>query len=39
MQYRDISCMGLNVLEIYLGTMRFGHGAVDMPCLGIGDAA
>ena len=33
MQYCDMSCMGLNVSEIYLGTMPFGHGAVDMPCL------
>lgn len=33
MQYRDMSCMGLNVSEIYLGTMPFGHGAVDIPRL------
>jgi|GEM_PF-1552007 aryl-alcohol dehydrogenase-like predicted oxidoreductase len=33
MEYRDMSCMGLNVSDIYLGTMPFGHGAVDMPRL------
>ena len=33
MEYRDMSCMGLNVLEICLGTMPFGHGAIDMPRL------
>jgi len=33
MEYRDMSCMGLNVSDIYLRTMPFGHGAVDMPRL------
>ncbi len=33
MQYRNMSCMGLNVSEIYLSKMPFGHGAVDIPRL------
>ena len=33
MQYRNKSFMGLNVSEIYLGSMLFGHGAVDIPRL------
>jgi len=33
MQYRNMSFMGLNVSEIYLGSMLFGHGAVDIPRL------
>ena len=33
MQYLNMSFMGLNVSEIYLGSMLFGHGAVDIPRL------